>query len=213
MIDGSDIIEGVIDEAVDSVSDRFPKRKQKKKDQVEKEPNFFIEVIKVVVISLAIIIPVRYYLIKPFYVKGASMEPNFYNYEYLIIDEISYRFHPPGRGDVVVVQNPATEGKYFIKRIIGLPGETVEIRNKKVYIDGEELDESAYFEDGIETWGKKTVELADGEYYVLGDNRDESLDSRVFGPVTQDDMIGRTWIRAWPLNRIAHFTEVDYNMN
>lgn len=213
MTDGSDIIDGAIDEAIQSVSDRFPKKKKTKLNSVEKEPNFFIEVIKVVVISLAIIIPVRYYLIKPFYVKGASMEPNFYNYEYLIIDEISYRFHPPGRGDVVVVQNPATEGKYFIKRIIGLPGEIIEIRNEKVYINGDELDESAYFKDGIQTWGKKTVELQEGEYYVLGDNRDASLDSRVFGPVTQDDMIGRTWIRAWPLDRITHFTEVDYNMN
>src|SRR3989344_294895 len=88
---------------------------------------FSWEIIKVVVISLAIIVPVRYFLIKPFYVKGASMEPNFYDHEYLIIDEISYRFAEPARGDIVVFRYPNDERQYFIKRIIGLPTETVRI--------------------------------------------------------------------------------------
>src|SRR3989344_5652344 len=94
--------------------------------------NFFsyvFELIKVVVISLAIIIPVRYYLIQPFYVKGASMEPNFYDKEYLIIDEISYRFYAPERGDIVVFRYPGDPGQFFIKRVIGLPGESIRIRN------------------------------------------------------------------------------------
>src|SRR3989338_3890002 len=93
---------------------------------------FTWEIFKVVVISLAIIIPVRYFLIKPFYVKGASMEPNFHDYEYLIIDELTYRFNEPQRGDVVVFRYPLDRGQFFIKRVVGLPGETITIGNGQV---------------------------------------------------------------------------------
>ena len=87
------------------------------------------ELIRVVVISLAIILPVRYFLVQPFYVKGASMEPNFYDHEYLIIDELSYRFREPARGEIVVFRYPADPTQFFIKRVLGLPGETIEIHN------------------------------------------------------------------------------------
>lgn len=174
--------------------------------------NFFVEVAKVVAISLAIIIPVRYFLIQPFYVKGASMEPNFYNFEYLIIDELSYRFNDPQRGDVVVLRNPESGGRYFIKRIIGLPGEQVEVKDRKVWVDGQQLDEIAYLDADTETWGAVEVTLDEGMYFVLGDNRNESLDSRVFGPVAQEEFVGRTWIRAWPLSRIDRFTTIEYNL-
>src|SRR3989339_174157 len=99
--------------------------------------NFFIfvfEVIKVVLISLAIIIPVRYFLIQPFYVKGASMEPNFFDHEYLIINEIGYRLAKPQRGDIVVFRYPKDPRQYFIKRVIGLPGETMRIKDGKVFV-------------------------------------------------------------------------------
>src|SRR3989344_5446608 len=95
---------------------------------------FVWELVKVVLISLAIIIPVRYFLIQPFYVKGASMEPNFQDHEYLIIDEISYRFRTPERGEVIVIRNPQDRSEFFIKRIIGLPGETIQIDNDRVTI-------------------------------------------------------------------------------
>src|SRR3990167_6014570 len=95
---------------------------------------FFWEIIKVVVISLAIIVPVRYFLIKPFYVKGASMEPNFYDHEYLIIDEFSYRFADPDRGDSVVFRYPFDRSQYFIKRIIGLPGEKIKVSGGEVLV-------------------------------------------------------------------------------
>src|SRR3989339_2218313 len=90
---------------------------------------FVGELLHVVVISLAIILPIRYFLIQPFYVKGASMEPNFYDHEYLIIDEISYRFHEPQRGDIVVFRYPFDTRQYFIKRVIGLPLETISLNN------------------------------------------------------------------------------------
>jgi len=92
------------------------------------------ELVKLAAIALVIIVPVRYFLIQPFYVKGTSMEPSFHNYEYLIIDELSYRFHTPQRGEVVVFRYPRDPQEHFIKRVIALPGESVEIKNNHVYI-------------------------------------------------------------------------------
>ena len=95
---------------------------------------FVWETIKVVVVSLAIILPIRYYLVQPFFVKGASMEANFEDGDYLLVDEISYRFSEPARGDVIIFRYPEDRSQFFIKRIIGLPGETVEIKSNKVTI-------------------------------------------------------------------------------
>jgi len=179
---------------------------------------FFWEVFKVVVISLAIIVPVRYFLIKPFYVKGASMEPNFHDYEYLIIDELTYRFSEPERGDVVVFKYPFSFREYFIKRVIGLPGERIEITDGEVRIYNQENPEGIVLEEdylapGIETPGHITVTLSEDQYYVMGDNRPSSLDSRSFGPLERKYIVGRTILRGWPLNRFGLLSgEVDYNL-
>ncbi|MFA6322748.1 MAG: signal peptidase I [Candidatus Buchananbacteria bacterium] len=176
---------------------------------------FIWEIVKIVVISLAIIIPVRYYLIKPFYVKGASMEPNFYNHEYLIIDEISYRFSQPQRGDTVVIRYPYDPSQYFIKRVIGLPGEKIKISASRVsiynsqYPDGLVLHEP-YLPESLKTLGEVEVTLKSNEYYVLGDNRVASLDSRVFGPVSREFVVGKTLLRGWPIYRIGL---VNYHVN
>jgi len=179
---------------------------------------FIWEVVKVVVISLAIIVPVRYFLIKPFYVNGASMEPNFHDHEYLIIDEITYRFNEPQRGDIVVFRYPLDPSQYFIKRIVGLPNEKFKIIDGNVIIfndqwpQGEILGES-YLEAGVETSGEIEIELGDDEYYILGDNRIASLDSRVFGPIKRQAIVGRTWLRGWPLNRIGVvLSDAEYNL-
>ncbi|MBU2575989.1 signal peptidase I [Patescibacteria group bacterium] len=169
---------------------------------------FIGELIKITLISLAIIVPVRYFLIKPFYVNGASMEPSFYNHEYLIIDEISYRFSPPQRGDVVVFKYPKDISQFFIKRIIGLPGERVVISNGEVvvynsnYLEGMSLEEE-YLSEHITTFGDVDIVLKEEEYFVLGDNRAASLDSRRFGSLSKDFIIGKAWIRGWPLDRIG----------
>ena len=179
---------------------------------------FALEIVKVVVISLAIIIPVRYFLIQPFYVKGASMEPNFYDNEYLMIDEISYRFDQPHRGDIIVFKYPQNPSQYFIKRVIGEPGEKIEIRNGHVIIynnqnlRGEALDETAYLGTETYTSGSETVELKDNEYFVMGDNREQSLDSRRIGPINKSYIVGRTWIRAWPLSKWRVFHDPIYNL-
>ena len=175
---------------------------------------FIWEMVRVAIISLIIILPVRYFLIQPFYVKGASMEPNFYDHEYLIIDEISYRFDVPNRGDIAVFKYPKDTKQYFIKRVIGLPGDKVKIQDNTVYINGNKLDES-YLPPGTETIlplrGYGDVTLTDDEYFLLGDNRGQSLDSRIFGPVKKDLIVGRTWIRGWPFSRVTVFSTPEYN--
>ena len=171
--------------------------------------NFVWEILKIVIISLAIIIPIRYFLIQPFFVKGASMEPSYLDGDYLIIDEISYRFEKPERGDVVIFRYPLDSSQFFIKRIIGLPGETVEIKDGKVFIYNQEvpdkkitLDESAYLDD-VYTQGNLEITLKADEYFVLGDNRRASSDSRKWGAVPRKNILGQTWLRAWPVSRLG----------
>ena len=187
-------------------------------EPVDDTPSFFvsvgrfaIELVEIVVISLAIILPIRYFLIQPFYVKGASMEPTFDDHEYLIIDELSYRFRTPERGEVVVFRYPLDPRQYFIKRVVGLPGETVKITGDHVVLfseknpEGEILDESAYLSPDVPTRGDRTIKLGEGEYFVLGDNRTASLDSRTFGPLPLANIVGRVWIRGWPIDRVTLF--------
>jgi signal peptidase I len=177
---------------------------------------FVWEITKVVCISLAIILPVRYYLIQPFYVKGASMEPNFHDHEYLIIDEISYRLSPLVRGQVIVFRYPRDPQEYFIKRIIALPGEMVQIKDGQVIIyndahpDGYKLEEK-YLPADLLTSAPSELKFAVGpdEYFVLGDNRNASKDSRSFGMVNKSFVTGKVLFRGWPLNEITFFTQ-DY---
>ncbi len=165
----------------------------------------FWEIIKVVIISLAVILPVRYFLVQPFFVLGASMEPNFANGDYLIIDEASYRIGDPQRGQVIVFKYPLNPKDYYIKRIIGLPGETVMIKEGKVYIknadspEGFLLDETTYINEY--TSNDQEVTLREDEYFVLGDNRDASSDSRAWGVLNRDFIVGKAWIRAFPFNQ------------
>jgi len=176
---------------------------------------FIVELVKVVLISLVIILPVRYYLVQPFYVKGASMEPTFLDHEYLLIDEISYRFEKPERGAVVVFRYPRDPRQFFIKRIIGLPGETVSIKNGRVSISRAEATEELtleepYLESSITTTSSDfSVTVPAGSYFLMGDNRNASLDSRIFGPVSERYLIGRVWLRAWPLDRWTTFEYSD----
>lgn len=183
----------------------------------QKSVKFVWDLVKVICISLAIIIPVRYFLIQPFYVKGASMEPTFYDHEYLIINEIGYRFNEPTRGEVVVFKYPKDPSQYFIKRVIGLPGEKVEIKDGQVFIYTKDdkkfmLDESKYLDSRVITNGNKVNEwtLGPDEYYVMGDNREQSLDSRYFGPIFKDLIVGKVWFRGWPVSRIVLFPEINY---
>lgn len=166
------------------------------------------EIVKVVLISLAIILPVRLFLVQPFYVEGASMEPNFYDKEYLIINEISYRFSEPVRGEVIIFKNPKNTKVYFIKRVIGLPGETVETHDGNIYINGQVLDEPYIANVSFQNY--EAVTLGPDQYFVMGDNRTNSYDSRAIGPIDRHYIIGKVWFRGWPLNRINTFNTPEY---
>lgn len=176
---------------------------------------FFWEILKTVIIALAIVIPIRYFLFQPFFVKGQSMEPNFENGDYLIIDEISYRFKEPQRGDVIVFKYPIDPSQRYIKRIIGLPGETIEITNGQIIIYGKDsqakiLDESDYLPNNYQTTGEMKITLGQDEYFVLGDNRLASYDSRRWGPLKKQNIIGKVFIRAWPFASFAKISAPSY---
>ncbi len=177
---------------------------------------FILEVLQIVAISAAIIIPIRYFLIQPFYVKGASMEPNFYDHEYLIIDELSYRFHHPERGQIIVFRYPRDPSQFFIKRVIGLPGETVEVSNNQVIISNTDHPNGVALQEPYigerPTNGKERITLGEDEYWVMGDNRDESMDSRSFGAVRRSAIVGRVWVRGLPLSRLGTFELPDYKL-
>ncbi len=168
------------------------------------------EVIKIVALTLIIIIPIRLWVIQPFFVSGASMEPSFDNGDYLIIDEISYRFRQPQRGDVIVFKFPEDQRQYYIKRIIGLPGEKVEIQDGQVFIYNSEnpngflLDQSGYSLIGY-TFGNIRVQLGEDQYFVMGDNRSSSSDSRRWGPVKSDLIIGKVIVRALPVSKFQTY--------
>lgn len=176
---------------------------------------FVWETVKVVVISLAIILPIRYYLVQPFFVKGASMEPNFEDGDYLLVDELSYRFSVPDRGDVIIFRYPLDPSQFFIKRIIGLPEETVKIKDDTVTIynkdkpEGFVLDES-YLAPEQKTIDNSTVKLDDNEYFVLGDNRLQSSDSRRWGAVNKSLITGKAFLRPWPFTKDIKVPSVSY---
>ena len=167
------------------------------------------EIVKVFLISLAIVIPIRYFIAQPFIVRGASMEPNFEDNQYLIIDEISYYLRSPQRGEVIVFHYPRNPRDYFIKRVIGLPGEKVSIRNGKVYIvnsaqpQGMFLKESHLDSPDYLTRPDMEINLGKDEYFVMGDNRDFSSDSRIWGPLARNFIVGRVGFRAWPITRFG----------
>lgn len=187
--------------------------------------SFIWEVVKVFFWALIIIIPIRVFLFQPFFVQGASMEPNFEDGDYLIINELGYKetnldiqnFHiftvnskkDLVRGDVVVFRYPLNPKQFFIKRIIGLPGERVTIENGKITIYNEQnpggfvLDESGYISKGIITTSAAPidVQLDNQKYFVLGDNRQASHDSRAWGPLPKNDVVGKVLIRAWPVTK------------
>lgn len=164
------------------------------------------EILRIVILALIIVLPIRFFIFQPFIVKGASMEPNFDQGDYLIIDEISYRFREPKRGEVIVFKFPLNPSQRFIKRIVGLPGEIVEINEGRIIIQkGDQIQTlkenylpKINFDDR-----KYRFELKENEYLVLGDNRNFSYDSRYFGPLNKKFIVGRVIFKLWPIKNIS----------
>lgn len=175
--------------------------------------SFFVESVKLVILALLIVLPIRYFIFQPFFVQGSSMYPNFEDDDYLIIDEITYRFRKPQRGEVIIFQYPKDESQLYIKRIIGLPGESLEIKDNKVYITNEEGTKTlkeGYIPESNETLGNIKVDLGEDEYFVLGDNRMFSSDSRRWGTVPEENIVGKAYLRAWPLDSVDVFEYPTY---
>jgi len=167
-----------------------------------------------VVLATITIVAVRSFLFKPFVVEGQSMEPNYYEREYLLIDELSYHLRDPQRGEVIVLRAPVIQKEYYLKRVIGLPGEKIKIENQKVIIYNDEFPQGKVVEENYldeSTTGSTSVQLGPEEYFVMGDNRNESYDSRKFGAVPKSSIVGRTWVRGYPFDRITVFGPPTYN--
>ncbi len=157
---------------------------------------------------VVVVIPIRVFVVSPFVVDGESMHPTFENLDYLIVDELIYDFKAPARGDVIVFRYPGNPSVFYIKRIIGLPGETLSINHGTVTVttaDGQNIGlAEPYIVNEDATYTKK-VSLNPGEYFVMGDNRPNSSDSRVWGPLPKKDIIGRVDLRLLPVKESGFF--------
>ncbi len=166
------------------------------------------EWLQVIVIALVISLPIRFFIAEPFVVNGASMDPTFATGQFLIVDRLTYRFGDPKRGDVVVFRYPSNPKVYFIKRIIGLPGETVSIKNGSVtisnteYPSGLKLDET-YIDNSHSSHETSNTVIPEGHYFVMGDNRSQSSDSRVWGTLDKKLLAGRPIVRLLPVNTLS----------
>lgn len=166
-----------------------------------KHKSWFRELLESVLPALVIVIVVNLFIAQATRVEGQSMEPNLHNNERLIIEKISYRLREPVRGDIVVIR-PQQHGIVpLIKRVVGLPGETVEIKLDQVFINGEALAEDYLVQPTI--GGMAAQIVPEAHVLVLGDNRNASNDSRSFGMIPYDDIIGRAWFRYWPLDEVG----------
>jgi len=157
---------------------------------------------------IVVVIPIRVFVASPFVVDGASMHPTFENLDYLIVDEIIYRFSVPERGDVIVFRYPSDPSIFYIKRVIGLPDETVSINHGVVTVttaDGEKVTLAEPYIVNEDATYTKNVSLLSGEYFVMGDNRPNSSDSRVWGPLPKKDIIGRVDLRLLPISKSSFF--------
>ena len=179
---------------------------------------FFLDIIQVVVFAVAVFLFVYLLILQPHKIKGASMLPNFPDGEYLLTDKVSYRFHEPKRGDVVVFEPPtAMAGEEFIKRIVALPNEKVSVSEGKVYINGKLLEES-YIPDDVQTLSGtflqegQEAEIPEGHYFVLGDNRLHSSDSRAWGFVEKEKITGRAWLVYWPPQEAGIIKATNYGL-
>ncbi len=170
--------------------------------------NFFLDFLETIVVALSIFVVVYLFLVQPHEVKGSSMEPNFHNNDYILTDKISLKLHAPERGNVVIFKSPNNPEVDYIKRVIGLPGEKVKVLNGYVYVNDKKLNEpyladrtnlfpGSFVQEGID------ITVPEEEYFVMGDNRPHSSDSREFGPIQGNSIIGKAFIRYWPITNIG----------
>jgi signal peptidase I len=176
---------------------------------IEQEPHPLLEIFRFSIIALIIVVPVRIFIAQPFIVSGASMETTFHDGEYLIVDQLSYHLGHPERGDVVIFRYPRDPSKFFIKRVIGVPGDTITIEGSTVSIQNEEVPQGLVITEpyiaSMRPGATIVEELGEREYFVMGDNRDQSSDSRVWGVLQEENIIGRALVRLFPPREFGIF--------
>lgn len=173
-----------------------------------REVSLLKEMVHFALLTIAIVLPIRLFVAEPFIVSGASMEPTFDTGEYLIVDRLSYRFEEPSRGEVIIFRYPLDPDKYFIKRIVGLPGETVELSGKEIRIKNSQNKEGFSLDQTYITHQRNdylSFTLGPAQYFVLGDNRSASSDSRSWGTLPRENIVGRAFLRLFPLTKITVF--------
>lgn len=169
----------------------------------------FLEIVRFALIALVIVVPIRMFIAQPFIVSGASMDDTFQNGQYLIVDQLTYHFEAPKRGEVVIFRYPGDPSKFFIKRVIGLPGDTIIIEDDAVTIQNETHPTGTRLQEpyisSMTGSSERVWQLHAGEYFVMGDNRDFSSDSRSWGILTEDRIVGRAFVRLFPFTALDTF--------
>lgn len=180
-------------------------------------PESAYETLRTIVLVLITALLIRSFIAQPFIVEGKSMEPTLSNAEYLIVDKIEYRLHDPKRGDVIVFRAPEAPDQNYIKRIIGLPGETVTIQNTTVYVDGKEISERYIASHAITQRSDDETptfyleqKMGPNEYFVMGDNRDHSSDSRRWGPLPKENILGKAQVVLFPIPNLGFIQLPSY---
>jgi signal peptidase I len=186
-------------------------------DRVKRVINAIFDFLQGIVVIMAILVMVYLFIMSPQEVNGESMEPSFHNGEYILTNKVTYKFREPARGDVVIFKSWKDKDVDYIKRVIALAGETVSLNNNSIYVNGEKLDEQylspntaifggSFLQDG------QTETVPDGMIFVMGDNRPHSSDSREFGPVAKEDIIGVVIMRYWPFPEFGVIKRPIYNL-
>jgi signal peptidase I len=177
----------------------------------------FFDFLQGIVVIMAILVMIYLFVMSPQEINGASMEPNFHNGEYILTNKVSYRLAMPKRGDVVIFKSPRNKDIDYIKRVLGLPGDEVELRKNTFYVNGIEVVEPYLSSDAFTFGGSYLAEesliiVPEGMYFVVGDNRQHSSDSREFGPIPLEDFIGQAFLRYWPFDRAGILTRPNYGI-
>ena len=198
--------------------ENIPDEEKKGKEQIASVftsiGQFILSFLETVVVALVISIVLYIFIMTPHEVIGNSMHPTYKNGEYLMANKVTYRFSEPKRGDVIIFKYSNTQD--FIKRIIGLPGDTVLLKDGQLFINDQLLDESDYLSDSIYTNGGdflregESKTIPEGEYFVCGDNRPHSSDSRTFGPISEDDIKGKAWVVYFPFTEFRIVQHQEY---
>ena len=181
----------------------------------KKAGGFLLDIVETFVIALAMFVIMYLFLFQPHQVRGSSMYESFHDEEYLLTDKITYRLSEPKRGDVIIFRAPKQEDYDYIKRIVGLPGELIKVSNCHVFVNDQLLKESYLLENLCTSGGRfwqtdQNIPVPENQYFVLGDNRPRSSDSRDWGTVPRENIIGKAWYRYWPLERIGIVKKAEY---